>query len=258
MAKVSGLKPKGAASKAKAKTHVVLKHPPYLEMVRQVIIDDADKTGTSRQTIKKRIANKYGLDPLSPTTKNNINRAIHSGMEKKEFLLPKGLTGKVKLAGKVIHKQVEPKVIKPKKQKPITEVKTKKKKKPVTEVKARKKVKKVAATGAKKAGSPSKKTAKKTKASTSRKQESSDESGSDDDDSSDDDDRTSVSSGSLSSDTGGNEPDVSSTDDDEESQVSPTRAKGKGKQGQATYKSKASGSSKKQQPAAKKAARKRS
>jgi hypothetical protein len=70
-------------------------------MIKECIVDNpADaRIGVSRPTIKKFVENKYHID-LNPLTASHLNRAITSGSVKGIFLLPKGPSGKVKLAPK--------------------------------------------------------------------------------------------------------------------------------------------------------------
>ncbi|KAF9002019.1 hypothetical protein BDQ17DRAFT_1426298 [Cyathus striatus] len=81
-----------AASKSHAATHpsweCIIAHP---EDVRG---------GVSRPTIKKFVESKYHIY-LNATAASQLNRAITSGSEKGIFVLPKGPSGKIKLAPKV-------------------------------------------------------------------------------------------------------------------------------------------------------------
>ncbi|KAJ3717652.1 histone H1 [Lentinula guzmanii] len=77
-------------------------HPTWIDMIKECIIaypEDA-RTGVSRPTIKKFVENKYKID-VNASTASQLNRAITSGSEKGVFVLPKGPSGKVKLAPKV-------------------------------------------------------------------------------------------------------------------------------------------------------------
>ncbi|KAG5354181.1 hypothetical protein C0989_003694 [Termitomyces sp. Mn162] len=60
---------------------------------------DEARTGVSRPTIKKFVETKYHVT-LDHATASQLNRAITSGSEKGTFVLPKGPSGKVKLAPK--------------------------------------------------------------------------------------------------------------------------------------------------------------
>ncbi|KAJ3726179.1 hypothetical protein C8R42DRAFT_575540 [Lentinula raphanica] len=91
--KVKG-KPAGKSLSAAA-------HPTWIDMIKECIVahpEDA-RTGVSRPTIKKFVGSKYKID-VNASTASQLNRAITSGSEKGVFVLPKGPSGKVKLAPK--------------------------------------------------------------------------------------------------------------------------------------------------------------
>jgi len=73
-------------------------------MIKECIVDNPGdaRAGVSRPMIKKFVENKYHID-LNPSTASQLNRAITTGSEKGIFLLPKGPSGKVKLAPKSRH-----------------------------------------------------------------------------------------------------------------------------------------------------------
>ncbi|KAI6028351.1 hypothetical protein F5J12DRAFT_804749, partial [Pisolithus orientalis] len=75
------------------------KHPSWTEMITECIITTPDGTqnGVSRPALKKFVEFNYQL-AMSATTTNQLNRAITAGTEKGNFVLPKGPSGKVKLA----------------------------------------------------------------------------------------------------------------------------------------------------------------
>jgi len=75
------------------------KHPPFEEIIRECISEAVGdvRDGVSRPAIKKFIESRYGLE-MSGLTISNINRAIINGEKKGVFVLPKGASGKVKLA----------------------------------------------------------------------------------------------------------------------------------------------------------------
>lgn len=86
----------GAAHKSR-----VLSHPSWLDMIKECIIahpEDA-RNGVSRPMIKKFVEGKYRI-ALDNAAANHLNRAISSGNEKGTLYLPKGLSGKIKLAPK--------------------------------------------------------------------------------------------------------------------------------------------------------------
>lgn len=74
-------------------------HPSWTEMITECIITTPDGTqnGVSRPALKKFVKFNYQL-AMSATTTNQLNRAITAGTEKGNFVLPKGPSGKVKLA----------------------------------------------------------------------------------------------------------------------------------------------------------------
>jgi len=74
-------------------------HPSFEEIIRECIRESKEdrREGVSRPTIKKFMESRYGLEMTSLTVAN-INRAILKGQEKGVFELPKGPSGKVKLA----------------------------------------------------------------------------------------------------------------------------------------------------------------
>ncbi|KAF7978097.1 hypothetical protein HWV62_1498 [Athelia sp. TMB] len=85
----------GAASKA----HPT--HPSWADMIKECIIarpDDA-RFGVSRPTIKKFVEQHYAVE-MNAAAASQLNRAIAHGAEKGTFVLPKGASGKVKLATK--------------------------------------------------------------------------------------------------------------------------------------------------------------
>jgi len=89
-----------AAKKRKAGGHGGSRdHPSFEEIIRECIRESKEdrREGVSRPTIKKFMESRYGLEMTSLTIAN-INRAILKGQEKGVFELPKGPSGKVKLA----------------------------------------------------------------------------------------------------------------------------------------------------------------
>ncbi|KAG2116525.1 uncharacterized protein F5147DRAFT_347348 [Suillus discolor] len=74
-------------------------HPPWIDMITECITTTPDGTrhGVSRPAIKKFIDSKYHLE-INPLASSQLNRAIHHGADKGTFVLPKGPSGKVKLA----------------------------------------------------------------------------------------------------------------------------------------------------------------
>ncbi|PVG02166.1 hypothetical protein CPB86DRAFT_823025 [Serendipita vermifera] len=80
------------------------KHPPFEDIIRECITEATGdvREGVSRPAIKKFIESRYGLE-MNGLTVSNINRAIINGEKKGVFLLPKGASGKVKLAKGAAH-----------------------------------------------------------------------------------------------------------------------------------------------------------
>ncbi|KAH7915999.1 hypothetical protein BJ138DRAFT_1097416 [Hygrophoropsis aurantiaca] len=85
---------KKAASKASS-------HPSWKEIIKECIVANKEesRSGVSRSTIKKFAEETYHID-VSGTNLYQLNRAIASGAEGGIFALPKGPSGKVKLAPK--------------------------------------------------------------------------------------------------------------------------------------------------------------
>ncbi|KAF2862157.1 hypothetical protein K470DRAFT_256139 [Piedraia hortae CBS 480.64] len=134
-------------------------HPTYSEMIKEAIINLKDRSGSSRQAIKKYILANHRLDNVSDTQFSNLfNRALQKGAENGTFARPKGPSGPVKLAGP---KDADaPKTVKPKaaaaKKATTAAATTTKKVSPATATK-----KKPTTTAAKKASTTKKAPAKK-------------------------------------------------------------------------------------------------
>ncbi|KAF8520217.1 hypothetical protein BU17DRAFT_65561 [Hysterangium stoloniferum] len=97
--KAASTRTKASAAKSKTAAAKGIAHPPFADIIKECIIDAGDRSGVSRITIKKFAEEKYKLQP-TPTVISNINRSIAYGAEKGVFVLPKGPSGKVKLAPK--------------------------------------------------------------------------------------------------------------------------------------------------------------
>ncbi|KIK93165.1 hypothetical protein PAXRUDRAFT_829247 [Paxillus rubicundulus Ve08.2h10] len=87
-----------SAENATSKSYY-LSHPSWIEMitVRITTTPDGTRHGVSRPTIKKFVDSKYHL-PMNTASASHLNRAITHGADKGNFVLPKGPSGKVKLA----------------------------------------------------------------------------------------------------------------------------------------------------------------
>ncbi|ORX47813.1 winged helix DNA-binding domain-containing protein [Piromyces finnis] len=134
-------------------------HPKYIE----AIIELKDRTGSSRQAIKKYILSKYTL--IESVAIKQINLTLKRGLEQKIIYCPQGHSNSYKL-----FKQEKPKAKKPvakkvaEKKKPTTA--TTKKAAATTTKKAATTTKKAAPT--KKAAAPTKKAAATTKKTTTK------------------------------------------------------------------------------------------
>lgn len=90
---------KSAQKTTVSKSHHHTTHPPWIDMITECITTTPDGTrhGVSRPAIKKFVDSKYHLE-MNPLASSQLNRAIHHGADKGTFILPKGPSGKVKLA----------------------------------------------------------------------------------------------------------------------------------------------------------------
>lgn len=143
-------------------------HPKYMDMIREAIVELKDRTGSSRQAIKKYILSKYTL--TESVAVKQINLAIKRGLDQKILYCPQGHSNSYKL-----FKQAE----KPKPKKPVAKkVADIKEKKKTTAKKASSKAattKKASSSSSKKAASSKSKSAstKKAAASSTKKSSSS-------------------------------------------------------------------------------------
>ncbi|THH08194.1 hypothetical protein EW145_g2866 [Phellinidium pouzarii] len=87
---------------AAAKASKLSGHPSWVDMIKECIVAHPEeaRAGVSRPTIKKFVETKYKVD-LNTSATSQLSRAIVSGSEKGTFVLPKGPSGKVKLAPKI-------------------------------------------------------------------------------------------------------------------------------------------------------------
>lgn len=83
-----------APKKAKAPSA----HPPYKEMIREAILSLKERTGSSRQAIKKYITANHNIDETR--FNGQFNLAISRGVEAGDWTQPKGSSGPLKLAKK--------------------------------------------------------------------------------------------------------------------------------------------------------------
>ncbi|THU99330.1 hypothetical protein K435DRAFT_659269 [Dendrothele bispora CBS 962.96] len=95
--KATATKPKGKTVTSKAESG----RPSWKDIIKECIAlnrEDA-RTGVSRSTIKKYAEETYKIE-VTGINLSQLNRAIISGSETGLFVLPKGPSGKVKLAPK--------------------------------------------------------------------------------------------------------------------------------------------------------------
>jgi len=86
----------GATKKAAAPAHA-----SYRDMIKDAIVNLKERNGSSRQAIKKYVSSNNKINVASQATFDaQFNKAIKAGVEKGEFLQPKGPSGPVKLAKK--------------------------------------------------------------------------------------------------------------------------------------------------------------
>jgi len=94
---------KKLASKAKpkAKATTILSRPSWKDIIKECIAANTEdiRRGVSRNTIKKYAEEAYKIE-VSGLSLSQLNRAITSGTEAGIFILPKGPSGKIKLAPK--------------------------------------------------------------------------------------------------------------------------------------------------------------
>jgi len=94
-------KPASKTAGTSAKSHTAT-HPTWVDMIKECIVahpEDA-RIGVSRPLIKKFVETKYHID-MNALAASQLSRAITTGSEKGIFVLPKGPSGKVKLAPQV-------------------------------------------------------------------------------------------------------------------------------------------------------------
>ncbi|KAL2865998.1 histone H1/H5 family protein [Aspergillus lucknowensis] len=155
--------PPKKATTAAAKKTAGPTHASYRDMIKVAILNLKERNGSSRQSIKKYVQANNKLAPASQNAfDSQFNKAIKVGVEKGDFLQPKGPSGPVKLA-----KKEAP--AKPAAKKPATTTKAAAPKKTGTKkaTKAEKPKTKKSTAGVKKsAGKPKANTAKPRKTST--------------------------------------------------------------------------------------------
>ncbi|KAL5337539.1 linker histone H1 and H5 family-domain-containing protein [Aspergillus crustosus] len=76
-------------------------HVSYRDMIKVAILNLKERNGSSRQSIKKYVQSNNKLAPASKNAfDSQFNKAIKVGVEKGDFIQPKGPSGPVKLAKK--------------------------------------------------------------------------------------------------------------------------------------------------------------
>ncbi|OOF98549.1 hypothetical protein ASPCADRAFT_204294 [Aspergillus carbonarius ITEM 5010] len=76
-------------------------HASYRDMIKDAILNLKERNGSSRQSIKKYVqANNKIASASTNAFDSQFNKAIKAGVEKGEFVQPKGPSGPVKLAKK--------------------------------------------------------------------------------------------------------------------------------------------------------------
>ncbi|KAL4884996.1 linker histone H1 and H5 family-domain-containing protein [Aspergillus karnatakaensis] len=159
---------KATSTTAKKATGAASTHVSYRDMIKDAILNLKERNGSSRQSIKKYVKANNKLAPASPNAfDSQFNKAIKVGVEKGDFIQPKGPSGPVKLA-----KKEKDAAAKPVAKKPAAATKTAAPKKTATKKadkaeKAEKPKTKKSTAGVKKpVGRPKANTAKPRKAST--------------------------------------------------------------------------------------------
>ncbi|KAJ5884963.1 hypothetical protein N7495_009473 [Penicillium taxi] len=86
---------------AATKKAVPAPHTSYRDMIRDAIVNLKERNGSSRQAIKKYvIANNKITFASQGAFDSQFNKAIKAGVDKEEFVQPKGPSGPLKLAKK--------------------------------------------------------------------------------------------------------------------------------------------------------------
>ncbi|KAK1927535.1 histone H1 [Papiliotrema laurentii] len=77
-------------------------HPTFLSMIQEAVKAHPEeaRSGVSRPTLKKYLADKYKIDMSSQSNITTFNTAIKRGSDTGVLTLPKGISGRVKNASK--------------------------------------------------------------------------------------------------------------------------------------------------------------
>ncbi|KAJ7632443.1 hypothetical protein FB45DRAFT_1057531 [Roridomyces roridus] len=109
-------------TKTTTKSRKAADHPTWKEIIQECITTEP-RQGVSRSFIKKYAEEQYQLS--GPASVNQLKRAITSGVESGLFVMPKGPSGRIKLAPSTCTKEnAKPKPVS--KKKPASGSKTKK------------------------------------------------------------------------------------------------------------------------------------
>ncbi|KAF8810144.1 hypothetical protein BYT27DRAFT_7008342, partial [Phlegmacium glaucopus] len=96
---------KSTTTKSNAKKSAATKpapsHPTWVDMIKECIAVNTEdaRIGVSRPQIKKYVETKYKLE-IGAAQSTQLAKAISTGADKGVFVLPKGPSGRVKLAPK--------------------------------------------------------------------------------------------------------------------------------------------------------------
>ncbi|KAA6411356.1 MAG: histone H1 [Lasallia pustulata] len=92
---------KATPAASQKKTAAAPAHASYKDMIKEAILTLKDRSGSSRQAIKKYILANNKTAAATPTVfDTQFNKALRTGVEKGDFTQPKGTSGPVKLAKK--------------------------------------------------------------------------------------------------------------------------------------------------------------
>lgn len=114
-----------SATKKSAATKAAPSHPTWADMIKECIAINTEdaRIGVSRPQIKKYVETKYKLE-IGAAQSTQLAKAITAGAEKGVFVLPKGPSGRVKLAPKSKPADTSSKENKPTPNKPASKLKS--------------------------------------------------------------------------------------------------------------------------------------
>ncbi|KAF8232303.1 hypothetical protein L208DRAFT_938732 [Tricholoma matsutake] len=98
---MSAKKPAAVKPASKKTVRPAATHPTWVEMIKECIAANPDdaRHGVSRPQIKKYVETEYKLE-IGAAQNTQLSKALGTGTEKGIFVLPKGPSGRVKLAPK--------------------------------------------------------------------------------------------------------------------------------------------------------------